>query len=371
MTLRHLRASLLIALCWCAPAGGADAPPASNPPTAPAVVQWQVVPAESTVAFHGSSTLHDFDGKATVSAGGIDLTPGHECGSVTVSATSMNTGNTSRDRTMHADHMQSATYPTIVFTLAHLERTDRGAIAHGTWAMHGVARPVDVPVVLPTAAPKPGEAHLTAAFSLTMTQWNITIPSTMGIIKVKPKIAVTVDLALVPAPPGAAPAPPIAAALPPLADLALVDQRGATHALGAECKGRILLLFTIDARITAKRCDLALDRRLDPAAPVIRIIDGSSYQASEHEALVKRLQQAVTDPNLCFLLDWTGTVRTRLALSTAPIQLIGFSASGTVVGAAEGRLDATVLSTALGWVGRRAEPRFTADELSTAPKSRQ
>jgi polyisoprenoid-binding protein YceI len=151
---------------------------------------WTVVPEQSTVVFHASSTLHDFDGSATVAGGQVDLTPGHESGWAAVTAASMKTGNESRDRKMHDKHMESATHPEVRFTLVKLERTADTTIAHGTWAMHGVSKDIAIPVTLPTAE-KP---HLTATFPIDMRDWKIEVPGTMLVIRVDPVVTVTVDL---------------------------------------------------------------------------------------------------------------------------------------------------------------------------------
>jgi polyisoprenoid-binding protein YceI len=349
-----------LSLAWLSvPMFAADA-------TAAATSRWQVDPAASTVTFHGSSTLHDFDGKAMVTAGVIDLTPGRESGSATVSSASMNTDESSRDRTMHDDHMESAKYPDIVFTLTRLERAPSGAIAHGTWAMHGATVPVDLPVVLPTLPSPAGIVpHLTSTFTLDMRTWNIAVPSAMLVIHVKPTIRVDVDLALKPATAVAIKAGPA------LADITLADQRGVSHDLGAESRGRLLILFPIDERITAKRCDDLLRRRLDPAMPLIRVIDGAGITGADHDVLVKRLNAAVTDPDLAFLLDWNGAVRARLAAPSAPVLFIGFTADGGLSGELEGHPDAQVLTSVLALIGRAAEPPFTADEIAGSGKGRK
>ncbi len=166
---------------------------------APDITHWRVAAPDSTVAFHGSSTLHDFDGTATISSGQVDLTPGKENGTVTVSASSMTTGNASRDRRMHSENMQDATYPVIVFAMRSLERKDGRTLAHGTWSMHGVSTPFIIPIVLPSAADAAGsKPHITASFTIDMRRWKIAVPTTAWLIRVKPEISVSVRLALDP-----------------------------------------------------------------------------------------------------------------------------------------------------------------------------
>ena len=260
----------------------------------------------------------------------------------------------------------SAKFPNIVFALGRLERTAGGVIAHGTWSMHGVNRQVDLAVTLPPYPLPPGtKAHLKAAFPIDMRQWNIPVPSTALIIRVSPEIKVEVDLALEPSADSTASLPAVG---PTLGDLALTDHRGVAHQLGNECKGRLLMVFDVDARVTAKRCDELLSKRLAPAAPLIRVIDGSAFKVAERETLIHRLQEAVKDDTTSFLMDWEGAVRARLKLPVAPLLFLGFTNDGLVTGEVEGRLEASVLTRILTLVGRPAEPPFTADEFPAPAK---
>jgi hypothetical protein len=155
-----------------------------------------------------------------------------------------------------------------------------------------------------------------------------------------------------------------------LTGITLVDQRGGTHLLGDESPGRLAMLFTVDQRFEAKRCDASLSSRLDPAAPLIRIIDAHEFVADERDTLIRRVSDAVGQGSECFLLDWDGAVRTRLGLGDAKIALIGFSAAGTVAGAIDGKAEAPVMTAVLGLVGRPVEPPFTADEFARVRKGR-
>jgi|GEM_PF-6904948 polyisoprenoid-binding protein YceI len=328
--------------------------------------QWRVIPASSTVVFHGASTLHEFDGTATVASGQLDLIPGQEAGVVCIAASSMKTGNDDRDRTLQTEQLESARFPTITFTLGRLERTGTTAIAHGIWSMHGVDRHLDLAVILPSdPTPAGAKAHLTSSFSIDMRLWNIKIPRTAQVIAMDPLVTVAVDLALEPA---SGPQGVIPRARPLLGNLALLDQRGVSHALASEGAGRLLMLFDIDERITAKRCDDVLSRRLDPTAPLLRIIDGSRFAPEDRETLRHRLQESVKDPTLSFLLDWEGDVRKRFKLPDAPLLFLGFAPDGVLVGECEGELEIPTLTRILALIGRPANPPFVSDELNALPK---
>lgn len=325
----------------------------------PAADAWKVVSQNSTVAFHGSSTLHDFDGTATVTAGAINLTAGAEAGWVEVSATSMKTGSDGRDKKMHAEHMVSTTWPAIRFALTRLERKDGTVIAHGTWTMHGVARTLAIPVTLPDAA-KP---VLTTSFTIDMRQWDIPVPSTALVIRVDPKVKVDVSLALAPDD-GAAAATPARM----LGELALPDHRGGNQRLDQIARDRLMMYFVLDERVAAKRCDLALRPRLGAQRELLRVVDGRAYKPEDRATVVKRIADGVGEEAVTFLLDWDGAVAKALALPAAPLQFIGFDAQGRVTGEVAATFDREELTRVLPLVPAIDQKAFTTDDLSEAKR---
>src|ERR1043165_512746 len=96
----------------------------------PAAEVVRVDPALSTVAFHGSSTLHDFDGSAVLVAGAFDLAAG--MGMVEADAASMKTGSEGREAKMHDEVMVTKPWPRIRFALTRFEPAPAGAPEGGT-----------------------------------------------------------------------------------------------------------------------------------------------------------------------------------------------------------------------------------------------
>src|SRR5688572_31865539 len=98
----------------------------------PAAEVLKADPAQSAVTFHGSSTLHDFDGTAKLVNGAFDLAAGH--GMIEADATSMNTASEGRDEKMHGEIMVTKTWPRIRFDLTRFEPAPgaaTGGTAHG------------------------------------------------------------------------------------------------------------------------------------------------------------------------------------------------------------------------------------------------
>lgn len=324
---------------------------------------WRVVPAGTTITFHGSSTLHDFDGTAVVSGGAISLVPGAESGWVEVDAKSMQTGNESRDEKMHDEHMTVAAHPAIRFELTALQRSSAGVVARGTWTMHGVSRTLEIPVTLPTAGA--AEPRLTARFPIDMRQWSIPVPSAALVVRVDPVVQVAVDLRLEPAR-DAAPAP---AAARTLGELTLSDQRGAATRLDLVARDRLVMYFRLGERAHAKRCDELLSSRLPSGRGLLRVIDGHEIAESDRATLIRRLSDAAGETGPSFLLDWEGRLAKDLRLPDQPLLFLGFDAQGVLRGEVEGVRTGEALNRAFALLGTAADPAFTDAQVNPPARS--
>ncbi len=207
------RAVILIAWVLAAPLAAAD---------------WTVDVGHSIVRFHGSSTLHDFDGTAKLVSGTLHLDGGQSFGTVVADAASMDTAESGRDRTMRSETMEVQTWPVIRFDLTGFQAAPPAAAipatgaapagasagtGSGTWTMHGVAQPITIPVTIDAGS----APHLHAHVVLDIRTWKIKPPRAMLVITVDPQVTVDLDLALVPGtPPGPASATAATAAAPGL-----------------------------------------------------------------------------------------------------------------------------------------------------------
>jgi polyisoprenoid-binding protein YceI len=285
----------------------------------------KVDPAQSTVTFRGSSTLHDFDGTSTLVAGAFDLSAG--AGMIEADATSMKTGSEGRDEKMHGEIMVTPTWPRIRFDLTRFEPVPgsllSGGTAHGRWTMHGVTREISIPLTFSDVG-TPAVRHAKAAFDLDIRRWSIPVPRVV-IITVNPVIKVAIDLALVPdATAVVTPAPPR-----DIVGIAFPDATGAPRGLAA---GRPVVVCDTDNYSAAKEWVAKLVAKL-PAArqPLVVVMDDVLAEKKRAKWIAKAPSNA--------LFDWTASLRKHLALPSAPIQVIVVDADNRVLGIVDGEVE--------------------------------
>jgi polyisoprenoid-binding protein YceI len=105
----------------------------------------------SRVAFHLDATMHSADGTMKVKHGEIrfDLASGAASGEVVIDATSADTESKGRDKKLHHEVLESATYSEIVFhprsVKADVDESGAGTVTlTGTVAIHGGEHEVSV-----------------------------------------------------------------------------------------------------------------------------------------------------------------------------------------------------------------------------------
>lgn len=296
-----------------------------------------VVPADSTVKFHGSSTLHDFDGTAKLVAGAFDLTAGH--GMVEADATSMNTASEGRDEKMHGEIMVTTTWPRIRFDLTRFEPAAAGAAAggtaHGRWTMHGVTREISIPLTFSDVGTPPVR-HAKAAFTLDIRRWSIPVPRVV-IITVDPQIKVDLDLVLKPDPAATVQAAPTR----DIVGVTLPDAAGMPRAIAA---GRPLILCDTDNYGEAKDWVKELVAKLPaPRQPLVVVMDDQLAEAKRPKWTGKAPTNA--------LFDWSASLRKRLGLPSAPIQVVVVDAENRVIGIVDGEADKAEIAAVLTLMG--------------------
>jgi len=152
-------------------------------------------PARTKVQFTLSATLHTVEGTFKLKHGSIhiDAATGAASGEIVVDATSGDSGNSGRDRRMHASILESARYPEIAFRPDRLE----GAIpTQGTASlkMHGIfrIRGADHEISLPVdVAASNGQYSATLHFVVPYVEWGMKNPSTF-VLRVSDKVNITV-----------------------------------------------------------------------------------------------------------------------------------------------------------------------------------
>lgn len=138
-------------------------------------------PAASKVSFTLEATGHDVEGKLALRSGRIAFDPktGAASGEIAVDLKSAETGNGSRDRTMHEKVLEDGTYPLAVFRAEHL----RGTVApsgpsqvtlDGTLSFHGTDHKMSLPAQVDV---KNGRLTAETRFPIPFIEWGLHDPS--------------------------------------------------------------------------------------------------------------------------------------------------------------------------------------------------
>jgi len=151
--------------------------------------------AQTKVEFTLGSLLHTVHGEFRLKRGAMSFDPrtGKASGELVVDATSGDSGSPARDKRMHANILESAKYPEIVF------RPDRvdGVVApeghsvvqvHGAFAIHGADHELTLPATVDAAA---GVYKVTAIFEVPYIKWGMKNPSTF-MLRVSDKVDITI-----------------------------------------------------------------------------------------------------------------------------------------------------------------------------------
>jgi polyisoprenoid-binding protein YceI len=271
-------------------------------------------PGTSSVRFSGTSTLHDFSGTATVVAGCVNLDPAAASGSIEVDAASMATGSADRDERMHNFVMDASSYPKVRFDLTDWTPGAGGGTATGWWTMHGISRPIVIPVTL-----SPG--HAKAAFSLNIRQWDIRTPR-MIVVTVGDVVQVDLDLATAPAT-----SPPPARASFNVAGIQAEDGAGASHDL-AGAVARPLVLFTAAGAGDAGDWVQALANMPAGSEPIAILAEPGLAEADAAKVLRKAPAGALRDRD--------GAIAKRLHLPARDVLVLAIGVDGRVSGLFDG-----------------------------------
>lgn len=148
-----------------------------------------------TLSFSAHATVGDFTGSTTTITGAVTGELSDARGWVEARVATLGTGNDHRDRDLRAS-MEVERYPTMRFTLARTTgEPAAGAtpiVLHGSLAIHGVTRDVDLPA---TAERSADTIHVTAGFPLDLRDYHIGgLTKMLGILRMDPHIEVHVDL---------------------------------------------------------------------------------------------------------------------------------------------------------------------------------
>lgn len=157
----------------------------------------QIDGAKSKATFLLPATGHDVNGSFGVQSGSLtfDDAAGTASGSVGLDAKKGETGNSSRDKTMHQDVLLSTQHPVISLRATRLEGQVPAAGA-GDVKLHGVLTLIgrDHEVVLPTRLEVAGEVvKAKATLEVPFLDWGLKDPSIL-FLKVGKKVTVTLEI---------------------------------------------------------------------------------------------------------------------------------------------------------------------------------
>lgn len=189
---------VLLASAVLLSAAAAHRPPqASAAPNAKEIV-LTIDPAQSTVHYSVSSSLHTVHGTFAVKRGTVRLDPvtSKATGEIVVDALSGQSGNNSRDKKMQKEVLESNRFTDIVFRPDRLEGAVQAegtssAQLHGVFLLHGSEHELTVPV---RAELKSEQWKGTANFNVPYNDWGLKNPGNF-LLKVDHAVSVEVDMA--------------------------------------------------------------------------------------------------------------------------------------------------------------------------------
>jgi polyisoprenoid-binding protein YceI len=142
-----------------------------------------VDPAATQINFTLGATMHTVHGTFKLKSGQMrwDTATGHASGAIVIDATSANTDNSSRDKNMHAQVLESAKFPEIVFTPSQIKGTlakdgPSQVEVSGLIKLHGQDH--DTKLNLSVQPGPGGTLQVTTQFPVPFKMWGLKDPST-------------------------------------------------------------------------------------------------------------------------------------------------------------------------------------------------
>lgn len=203
MSAKIIRRNLVTGAALFAFAVLLSAAAAHRPPQVPTAVSTKEIvltidPAQSTVHYTVSSSLHTVHGTFAVKRGTLRLDPATSKagGEIVVDAVSGESGSDSRDKKMHKEVLESNKFTDIIFRPDGVQGAVQpqgscSAQLHGVFVLHGSEHEMTVPV---QAELKSGQWKGTATFSVPYNDWGLKNPGNF-ILKVERVVNIEVDMA--------------------------------------------------------------------------------------------------------------------------------------------------------------------------------
>jgi polyisoprenoid-binding protein YceI len=139
--------------------------------------------------------LHTVRGSFTIERGTLRFDPqnGKASGEMVVDAKSGNSGNSTRDRKMNREVLESDKYPEITFRPDHIEgkmslQSVFQVQVHGSFEIHGTAHEISVPMQV---TPAGGGFKVATQFPIPYQKWGMKNPSTL-FLRVDDNVVITI-----------------------------------------------------------------------------------------------------------------------------------------------------------------------------------
>jgi polyisoprenoid-binding protein YceI len=162
-----------------------------------------LVPAQTSIHWTLGATMHTVHGTFKLNSGSLRIDPatGEASGRIVIDATSGESGDSSRDRRMHGEILESGSFPEITYRPTHVSgpinfATGGDVTVDGTFRLHGADHPLQLVVHL---RPEGSAAKLSTHFSIPFVAWGLKDPSTF-VFRTEKQVTVDVDATFTPAP---------------------------------------------------------------------------------------------------------------------------------------------------------------------------
>lgn len=157
----------------------------------------QLDPAGTQIEFTLSASFHTVHGSFQLKNGAIHFNPttGVASGAVIVDATTAETGNTSRDRKMHAEVLESKRYPEVTFRPTRIlgsvpAQGESEVQVEGIFRLHGADHPMTLTVPLQISG---DTVSAQTRFTVPYVAWGLKNPSTF-LLHVSDKVQVEMTM---------------------------------------------------------------------------------------------------------------------------------------------------------------------------------
>ncbi|HVT60950.1 MAG TPA: YceI family protein [Thermoanaerobaculia bacterium] len=192
------RISLLSLLVGLAGLIGGQLAAIGTSPAGAEVLTLDIDPLASRIEFGFGATFQSVVGSLQLQGGSIrfDTASGAASGEAAAAAGTARTGVKRRDRKMHEKILESALYPTIVFSVERIDgtlnRAGRSELQlHGTLKLHGVSRPAAMPAV---AVVNGDQVKATGYLTIDYLSYGMRDPSFL-LLRVEKKVKVKLTIA--------------------------------------------------------------------------------------------------------------------------------------------------------------------------------